>query len=39
MVAAVVLAILSDKALELSRAQLERAPEIVSRHFRLVGST
>jgi hypothetical protein len=39
MVAAVVLAILSDKALELNRAQLERAPEIVSRHFRLVGST
>ena len=39
MVAAVVLAILGDKALALSRAQLERAPEIVSRHFRLVGGT
>jgi hypothetical protein len=39
MVAAVVLAILSDKALALSRDQLVRAPEVVSRHFRLVGDT
>jgi hypothetical protein len=39
MVAAVVLAILSDKALALNRSQLELAPEIMSRHFRLVGST
>jgi hypothetical protein len=36
---AIVRAILSDKLLELTPVQLERAPGVVSRHFRLLGGT
>jgi hypothetical protein len=39
LVASIVRAILGDEVLALSPAQLERASEVVSRHFRLVGST
>ena len=37
--ASVMRAVLGDEALGLSPAQLERAPEIVSRHLRLVGGS
>ena len=37
LVASIVRAILGDEVLALSPAQLERASEVVSRHFRLVG--
>jgi hypothetical protein len=36
--AAVMRAVLGDEALGLSPAQLERAPEIVSRHLRALGA-
>ena len=39
LVASIVRAILGDEVLALSPVQLERASEVVSRHFRLVGST
>jgi hypothetical protein len=32
-------AVLGDEALGLTAAQLEKAPEIVSRHLRLIGTT
>jgi len=37
--ASIMRAVLDDEALGLSPAQLEKAPEIVSRHLRLVGAT
>jgi hypothetical protein len=37
--ASVMLAVLDDEVLGLSRAQRERAPEIVSKHLRLLGET
>ena len=39
MCAAIVRAVLVDKVLALTKEQLERAPEVVSRHFRMVGSS
>jgi hypothetical protein len=37
LVASIVRSVLGDEALALTPAQLQRAPEVVSRHFRMVG--